>query len=92
MSLDFFLKKFNIAVSQFFFECTEAESYLKEIAHLITTDMPGEEAAAEVMLAKHKTVQVAAGVDVNKRKNDSVDSSLTSRDMALQLNIKFCKL
>ena len=43
---------------QFYFECTEAESYLKEIAHLITTDIPSDEASAETMLTKHKTVQV----------------------------------
>ena len=44
--------------SQFYSECSEAESYLKEIAHLITTDTPADEASAETMLTKHKSVQV----------------------------------
>ena len=53
----------NNSMFQFYFECTEAESYLKEIAHLITTDIPSDEASAETMLTKHKTVQVLTKIE-----------------------------
>ncbi|KAL5270487.1 hypothetical protein ACHWQZ_G001266 [Mnemiopsis leidyi] len=66
----------NNLTQKFYFECTEAESYLKEIAHLITTDTPADEASAETMLTKHKTVQ--ASIEDHKERINNLKDMLDS--------------